>query len=618
MGKLNIQLPSLPEQVRPEIRTPLLMPSNKTKGEIEARSAQSRSSQHQVQGVEKKAKEVDLDKERLIRSAKGPSLSRWFEELLSALKASLNNNHFTYKKALDKTINFITVIKVKKDNFLEDRIVVNANDLGTYRCMQVSLNFLISRRASELDIFISKARAITREDTKLLTALKDAHVAAFPEAYLQPSKGITYICPTTKQFGFFNILKQCVRSNEKLIMILGTSLKAKKNKNHDDMEMIKLLRRYLDNAEVNLPKTQFNNNDLDDDEHKKSDQNPSGSNPSQSSKPSGSKGGEKKKKDDKKDEEKKRRGERKSRKPHDDSGTQTILKIQIQPSQTLAQPTTSTISNIKPSQTSKPKFLYRQTANSFLKIPITSSHTNLKKMTILSLSKPSLKFKLKSVGRKPKKVKPAKEAEIIERAICNCFKEFDFLPLNWCTSYEDHFQHSAEEIVKIWIVSLREVGVYFKDGTFTLLDKKLMDSLTPAEIKRVLSLLKGKDTVTRTWRSSLAEWLIEREETKKRDKAEAEERRSRHAEEIDMFIKRSEELKVKGMSRISKDGRFLNIKVGGFSRFSLEYLDQDYPKATRQKLMEALSGTLIIEELEILDHLKDKLREEADVKTVFT
>ena len=72
------------------------------------------------------------------------------------------------------------------------------------------------------------------------------------------------------------------------------------------------------------------------------------------------------------------------------------------------------------------------------------------------------------------------------------------------------------------------------------------------------------------------------------------------------------------MSRISKDGRFLKIKVGGFSRFSLKYLDKGYPKAARQKLVEALSGTLIIEELEILDHLKDKLREEADVKTVFT
>ncbi|KAL8133363.1 hypothetical protein AgCh_008724 [Apium graveolens] len=84
-------------------------------------------------------------------------------------------------------------------------------------------------------------------------------------------------------------------SNKKLIMILGTSLKTKKNKNNDDMEMIKLLRRYLDNAEANLPKTQINKDDLDDDEPKKDDQNPSGSNPSQSSKPSCSKSGEKKK-----------------------------------------------------------------------------------------------------------------------------------------------------------------------------------------------------------------------------------------------------------------------------------------------------------------------------------
>ena len=32
MGKLNIPLPSLPEQIRPKISTPFLMPVNKTKG----------------------------------------------------------------------------------------------------------------------------------------------------------------------------------------------------------------------------------------------------------------------------------------------------------------------------------------------------------------------------------------------------------------------------------------------------------------------------------------------------------------------------------------------------------------------------------------------------------
>ncbi|KAL8105015.1 hypothetical protein AgCh_028977 [Apium graveolens] len=437
------------------------MPVNKTKGEIEARLTRSRSSQQEVQGAEMKSKEVDLDMERLIRSAEGPNLSREFEELLKALKASLNNNHFTYKKALDKIINFIRVIKVNKDNFLEEKIVVNGNDSGTNRY------------------------------TMLLTVLREAQVAAFPESYLQPNKGITYICPTTRQLRNFQIPKHYIMSKKKLIMILRTSLKAKKNKNNDDMEMIKLLRRYLENVEANLPKTQFNKDDLDDDEQKKNDQNPFGSNPSQSIKPSGSKGGEKKKEDDKKDEKKKSRD-------------------------------------------------------------------------------------------------------------------------------EDHFQHLAEEIVRIWIVSLREVRVYFKDGRFILLDKKLMDSLAPTEIKRVISLLKGKDTVTRAWRSSLAEWLIEREEIKKRDKAEAEERRRRNYEEIGMYIKRSEELKAKGMKKISKDGRFLNIRAGGFSRFCREILDQGYSKEARQKLVEALSGTPIIEELEILDKLKDQLRKEADIKTVFT
>ena len=37
MGKLNIPLPALPEAIRPEIPSPLIMPVNKPKGEIEAR-----------------------------------------------------------------------------------------------------------------------------------------------------------------------------------------------------------------------------------------------------------------------------------------------------------------------------------------------------------------------------------------------------------------------------------------------------------------------------------------------------------------------------------------------------------------------------------------------------
>ncbi|KAL8113922.1 hypothetical protein AgCh_020999 [Apium graveolens] len=376
MGKLNIPLPYLPEQVRPEIPTPLLMPVNKTKGEIEARAAE------------------------------GPSLSREFDELLTALKVSLNNNHFTYKKAPDKTINFIRVIMVNHEKFLDNRIVINVNDSGTDRCMQVSLNYLVSRRASELDIFINKVKFVTREDTMLLTKLRNAQVGAFPEAYLQPSKGITYICPTTKQFKHFHIPKHCVMRNKKLIMILETDLKAKKNKNNDDMEMIKLLRRYLDNAEANLPKTQINKDNLDDDEQKKDDQNPSGSNPSQSSKPSGSKGGENKKEDDKKDEERRRRD--KSQENDNPTFSQTFTKIQV--------------------------------------------------------------------GKKPKKVKSAKKVEVTERAIWNYFKQSDFLPLNWCISDEDYFQQLVEEIVKVWIVSLREVRMFYEDGSFTFLSSKLMDS----------------------------------------------------------------------------------------------------------------------------------------------
>ncbi|KAL8134742.1 hypothetical protein AgCh_009673 [Apium graveolens] len=268
--------------------------------------------------------------------------------------------------------------------------------------MQVSLNYLISRRASELDILINKVRVVIHEDTLLLAELKNAQVATFPEAYLQPSNW-----------------KQWWRKEG----------------------------------------------------------------------------------DEKKDGESKRRGERRSKQRHDDSEPQQTLKIQTQLAQPLAQSSKSTISTIKPPQTSKPKFLYRQTANSLLKIPITTSQTSLKKISTLPSVKPSHKTYFKSVGRNPKKAKPTEKVEITERAIWNCFKQNDFLPLNWCSSDEDYFQQLAEEIVKVWVVTLKE----------------------------------DKDTATRAWRSVLAEWLVAREERKARSKSEYEEKRRKYDEETEII-----------------------------------------------------------------------------------
>ncbi|KAL8116264.1 hypothetical protein AgCh_022680 [Apium graveolens] len=655
----------------------------------------------------------------------------------------------------------------KMDNFLHKKI--NANDSGTNRCMQVSLNYLLSRWASELDIFINKVKVITREDTMLLTELRDAQVAAFPEysqarddldddeqkkddqnpsvsnpsqsskpsgsksgekkeeddkkdekkkrrserrskklhdgsephqtlkiqtqlaqtsaqpktttisnikppqtskpkflykqttnyflkipitssqtnlnkmttlplakpslkfkhisvwrkpvafpkAYLYPNQGIVYVCPITKQARHLLVPKHYVRSNMRLIMTLQSNLKYKSNKKHEDVEMIKILDRYLLNSDIMLPNTQYNlRKDKDDDEQKDDKQKPSGSNPSQASKATGIKDksqGENKE-DEKKDGESKRRGERRSKQKHDGSEPQQTLKIQTN----LAQPSKPTPSIIKPHITSKPKFLYKQTVKTFLKTPITSNQTSLKKITNLPLDKPSLKIHYKIVGRKPKKAKDAEKVQVTERANWNCFKQIDFLPLNWCILDEDYFQQIDEKIVRVWVVSLREVRIYYEDGSFTFLGCALMDSLSHTEIKRVISFLKDKDTATRAWRLILAEWLIEREERRKRNEAEYEERIRKYDEEIEMFIKRLEELKAKGTSGISKDGKFLNINAGKFLRFKIDLLDSGYPKADRLKLVEALSGTPIIEELEILDYLKDLIRKEAEAKTVLS
>ena len=107
-----------------------------------------------------------------------------------------------------------------------------------------------------------------------------------------------------------------------------------------------------------------------------------------------------------------------------------------------------------------------------------------------------------------------------------------------------------------------------------------------------------------------------REERREKHQLELDERRRKYEEELDQFIKRSKELTEAGRSRISKDGRFLNIRAGSFSRFRLGMLE-GYPKGVNLKPIEALTGTEILEELEILVQLKDMIRKDSE-SSVFT
>ena len=59
----------------------------------------------------------------------------------------------------------------------------------------------------------------------------------------------------------------------------------------------------------------------------------------------------------------------------------------------------------------------------------------------------------------------------------------------------------------------------------------------------------------------------------------------------------------------------MNIKAGSFSRFRIGLLD-GYSNPDKLKLIEALTGTEILEELEILVHLKDLIRKESESSVV--
>ncbi|KAL8121467.1 hypothetical protein AgCh_018263 [Apium graveolens] len=101
----------------------------------------------------------------------------------------------------------------------------------------------------------------------------------------------------------------------------------------------------------------------------------------------------------------------------------------------------------------------------------------------------------------------------------------------------------------------------------------LMDTLSTTEFKRVISLMRDKDTITRAWRVVLCVWVRERDERNARAKVEKEE----------------------------KDRKF--------SRFRDGYLN-GYSPDEWLKLAESLRGTEIIEELQVLVNLKDLIRKE--------
>ncbi|KAL8119997.1 hypothetical protein AgCh_017215 [Apium graveolens] len=156
-----------------------------------------------------------------------------------------------------------------------------------------------------------------------------------------------------------------------------------------------------------------------------------------------------------------------------------------------------------------------------------------------------------------------------EKAIWNIYNQDDFKPLNFVDSDEDYFQQLAKRMVRVLVVNIKEVRIYYSDGSFEQLGNRLMDSLSIVELKRVLSLMNGKDTATKAWRTVLAVFVVNREEMRDEHRALLAEKRRKYEHDIDEYIRRSEELKVAGKSRISKDGRFLNVKAGSLSRYRI-------------------------------------------------
>ncbi|KAL8105187.1 hypothetical protein AgCh_029109 [Apium graveolens] len=167
MGKLNIPLSTLPQSVRPELPTPLPMPVSKTKGEIEVRIQQS--------------KDVD----RLLKAAEGCCQDQEFNELLPVLRVSLHNKYITYKKALANNINFVRVVIVKVDNFLEKRIIANVNDCGLDMCLQ-GISCISEEESSRISL--GMCSPLREEKNGHITTKKQSKPGNFPVGSCAPAQ----------------------------------------------------------------------------------------------------------------------------------------------------------------------------------------------------------------------------------------------------------------------------------------------------------------------------------------------------------------------------------------------------------------------------------------------
>ncbi|KAL8101034.1 hypothetical protein AgCh_033061 [Apium graveolens] len=194
-------------------------------------------------------------------------------------------------------------------------------------------------------------------------------------------------------------------------------------------------------------------------------------------------------------------------------------------------------------------------------------------------------------------------------ALWNCFNQDDFLPILEEILYDDYNNQLAEKIVKVCVETSGGVKIYFKDGTFNLINKEVIENYSTVEFERVINLMTDKDAFTKIRKVDLVRRLRERDERHATDKAEKEENAIIKAKEIEMFEKRSNELKSKELSRISPDGVFLNIKTHIFSikidldnTFKIQNTKnlkiQDY-QSTNHSIIELESRQMQLEECKI-------------------
>ena len=148
---------------------------------------------------------------------------------------------------------------------------VQLEENGPIKMLHIIMECLQRLRHAELSIIADKVRFIHKEDRELILALDKLCIDVLPECFLVRELTVIYDGAANGKAKSFRLSSGMSTANWKQVSHLTMSLRTKKNKNHEDMEVLKVLEEAYAKITEEMWGNKNKKKDGDDDKDKSQD-----------------------------------------------------------------------------------------------------------------------------------------------------------------------------------------------------------------------------------------------------------------------------------------------------------------------------------------------------------